>query len=144
MLIVFTANNNGQLLDCGCSVGVAGGLPRRLTAVKRLREKFKNMLLIDGGAFLGTADRQLQNYTVIQAYQKFGYDAVTLGDQEFWNGEAFFAKKVLTGNLPVLCSNLEGNFSLSLFLIKKAKKIGIYAFLHPGAFVFFPSGKDGN
>lgn len=141
LLIAFTANNNGQLLDCGCTAGVAGGLPRRLTAVKRLREKYRNVLLVDGGDFLGTVDRQLQNYTVIQAYQKFGYDAVALGDQEFWNGEAFFAKMVLNSRLPVLVSNLDGTFLPTLFLTRKAKKIEMRAFLHPGSFAFFDSAR---
>ncbi len=46
LLIVFTANNNGQLLDCGCSTEYPGGLPRRLTAINNLRKEYGEILLL--------------------------------------------------------------------------------------------------
>ena len=106
LMIVFSANTNGQLLDCGCDSGVAGGLPRCFTVIKNLRQKYENILLIDGGDFFGTTDRQLQNVTLVDAYNGFNYDVIAIGDQEYWNGIDLFKKKLLNRNLPILLSNL--------------------------------------
>ena len=122
LMIVFSANTNGQLLDCGCDSGVAGGLPRRFTEIKKLRQKYEDLLLIDGGDFFGTTDRQLQNVTLIDAYQRFNYDVIAIGDQEYWNGIDLFTKKLLNRNLPILLSNLAETYVPEIksgMLIKK-------------------------
>ncbi len=145
--IAFTANTNGQLLDCGCPGDAAGGLPRRATVIKRLRKAHPGLILLDGGDCLGTVPRQLQNATVLEAYKMLPYSAVALGEQEFWNGLAFFQREVLGAGLPLLCTNLRLKTALSSPAIAREKRwkegnfrVRLFALLDPGSFDYFDEG----
>lgn len=150
LLIVFTANNNGQLLDCGCDVDSPGGLPRRLTAIKQLKGEYGELLLLEGGDFLASTDLEKQNKFVLGAYEKIKYDAIAFGEQEFWNGRDFFRKEVLGSKLLFLNSNISRDNLVKEFsdkilhgiqFIKNGFKVNVFALLHNNSFLYFPKSK---
>lgn len=146
LLVVFTANTSGQLLDCGCEETAAGGLPRRLAFLRQLQKESSWILLLDGGDLLGTVDRQWQNALVLESYDRMEYDAIQIGDQEFWNGIAFFEKKVVGTDLPLLFSNYSGNrWKDGISRVMRFKKgpfsVAVAGILDPQAFSFFEPGR---
>ena len=86
-------------------------MARRATFIRQTREQYPHVLLLDAGNAL-TTDQLLTSSTkgavMIEAMNRLGYDAMTLGDQDFrWGldvlkarmGEAAFA--VLSANVYV-------------------------------------------
>jgi len=142
LLVVFSANTNGQLLDCGCAAEVAGGLPRRLTVINQLRQQYGDILLVDGGDYFATTNRQLQNSKVLESYKMMNYDAIALGDQEFWNGLDIFEEKIVKSDLPILSTNFHNNYGTKIKPVLSLKKQGyflqLFAIVHPESFGFFP------
>ena len=150
LLIVFTANNNGQLLDCGCNTEYPGGLPRRLTAINNLRKEYGEILLLEGGDFLGTTDVVLKNKFVMDAYDLFKYDGIAFGEQEFWNEVPFFENEILGRKQSFVCTNInssnvkdqtKGRIIRKIKVIKNGYKLNIFALLHKNSFLYFPDNK---
>ena len=143
--VLYSANTNGQLLDCGCGPSPRGGLPRRQTIVDSLRRLYPAMLLLDGGDLLATTERQLQNAFVIRAYQSLHYDFINLGDQEFWNGATFLQRKLFGAKLPVGSANVrlanKIKLASSAIKVKNRLRIGLIGIVTPEVFDFFPDTK---
>ena len=150
LLIVFTANNNGQLLDCGCEIESPAGLPRRLTAIKQLRREYGEILLFEGGDFLGATDVTSQNRIVLNVYEKFNYNALAFGEQEFWNGLEFIKNAILNRKQLFVSTNLirndftkvlEGKVSRKIQFVNNGFKVNVFALLHKNSFFYFPKSK---
>ncbi|MCG8587322.1 MAG: hypothetical protein MI757_21665, partial [Pirellulales bacterium] len=78
--IVISANQDGYIEPCGC-IGLKnqkGGLSRRATFLKELRDKGWPLLLVDGGGLVRRYGPQavLKYRTVIDMLGKLGYDAI--------------------------------------------------------------------
>ena len=145
--IVFTTKNDGTLEDCDCEHNCQGGLPERMTLLTELRAELERFILVDGGDFFTTMGRQRKDEYVIQAYESFGYDAITIGEQEFVNGWPFFQKKCLNSNLKLISANLvdksSGRLLANPYLIKKidAIRVGIIGIASSSVFQFVPEQK---
>lgn len=142
VLVAFTANNNGQLLDCGCDVEVPGGLPRRQTALKALRREYGDLLLLDGGDLFSPTKILLQNEFVLGAYDSMGYQAIAIGDQELWAGEDSFLKLISESRIPFLGTTFPAASSSSGILPRLAIRqngfdILVLAILHSSSFEYF-------
>lgn len=94
-----------------------GGVARRATLIKRVRQENPNTLVIDAGdVFQGTPYFNFYKGEVeYKAMSEIGYDAATLGNHEFDNGvdalaaAAKFAKfDLLSANYDVTGTPLEG------------------------------------
>ncbi|MBZ0295469.1 MAG: 5'-nucleotidase C-terminal domain-containing protein [Anaerolineae bacterium] len=106
-----------------------GGAAREATVVNQIRSEAENTLLLDGGdrftgtlfhiAYLGQDSAQIMNM--------IGYDAMTLGNHEFDNGDDVLADFIDELDFPVVTANVD--FSDSPFL---ADKVQPYAILEVG------------
>lgn len=97
-----------------------GGVERRAVFVSQVRDKNRNVLLLDAGDFLqGTPYFNLFKGEVeIKAMNLLGYDAVTPGNHEFDNGLEVLADLVRLAQFPVVSSNYDFSNTLLAGMIK--------------------------
>jgi hypothetical protein len=106
-----------MLYPCSCPIQQDGGVGRRATLIKELREKDPQLLLLDSGNFTagGLMDEYTQSAQLDMARSQVNYksmelmkyDAVAIGSDEFNFGKDFFLKNVKKNNPAYLSVNLE-------------------------------------
>jgi 5'-nucleotidase len=86
-----------------------GGVARRATLVKRVRQENPNTLLIDAGdAFQGTPYFNFYKGEVeYKSMSQIGYDAATIGNHEFDNGVAALAAAMKFATFDIVSSNYD-------------------------------------
>ncbi len=96
-----------------------GGAARQATVVRQIRDEVDNHLLLDGGdRFTGTLFHiQWMGQDSAQIMNMIGYDAMTLGNHEFDNGDDVLAAFVDALDFPVVTANVD--FSESPYLAGK-------------------------
>jgi 5'-nucleotidase len=106
-----------------------GGAARQATVVEQIRAESENTLLLDGGdRFTGTLFHvQYRGQDSAQIMNMIGYDAMTLGNHEFDDGDATLAAFVDAVEFPVVTANVDFSESPEL-----AGKINPYAILEVG------------
>ena len=111
------------------------GYARRMGLIKNERQADKNLLLVDAGDFCqGTPYFNFSHGRVeIDAMNRMGYDAATLGNHEFDNGIDTLAAVLKTAHFPFVCANydvtgtaLEGVIQPYTILRKGGIKIGVF------------------
>lgn len=142
--IVYTNSLNGNLDYCQCKNDPRGGLVKRATEIKRIRDRYRNVVLFETGDFFTYEPDPLLNRYVIRAYALIGYSAVLFGDQELAGGvEGFLPFK---DSLPFLCNNILLNtdrgwknpFRRSLVIDAAGLKIGVTGSVSGTAFSYYP------
>jgi len=135
-IILYTGQTHAMLYPCSCPIETDGGIARRSTLVKELRQKHPGLLLLDAGSFTagGVMDEYTQNTKLdmqrsevnLRAMELMRYDAVCVGPDEFNFGKDFFLKNARKSNPAFLSSNLDSNKVLP-YIIKESGgvKIGI-------------------
>ncbi|MDZ4768190.1 MAG: 5'-nucleotidase C-terminal domain-containing protein [Chloroflexota bacterium] len=88
-----------------------GGAARQATVVKQIRDEVENSLLLDaGGRFTGTLfHRVYAGQDNVQVMNAIGYDAMTVGNPEFDNGDAILAQFIDGLTFPVLAANIDSS-----------------------------------
>lgn len=112
-----------------------GGYARRMGLIREERKADKRLLLVDAGDFCqGTPFFNFYHGRVeINAMNRMGYYAATLGNHEFDNGLDTLAEVLKTAKFPVVCANydftgtaLEGIIKPFTIVRKGGLKIGIF------------------
>src|SRR5439155_19651270 len=105
-----------------------GGVARRATLVKRVRKENPNTLLIDAGDGLqGTPYFNFYKGEVeYKAMSMIGYDAGTIGNPEFDNGEESSAKAMSSANFDIVWTNhdLRGSALATRVKTHEVKSVG--------------------
>lgn len=106
-----------------------GGAARQATVVSQIRDEVENSLLVDGGdRFTGTLFHiQWQGQDSAQIMNMIGYDAMTLGNHEFDNGDEVLATFIDALEFPVVTANVDFSESAEL-----AGKVEPYVILEVG------------
>ncbi|MCE5248843.1 hypothetical protein LLG96_01345 [bacterium] len=87
LTIVYTANSQGKLRECGCPGDPYGGLSERVTLIKKLREKEPPFLLVDSGNMVSLyGDYKLKTTTIAKIMNLMKYDAAGIGQLEMYHG----------------------------------------------------------
>ncbi|MFA6383959.1 MAG: hypothetical protein WCY10_01155 [Candidatus Omnitrophota bacterium] len=127
-----------MLYPCSCPIEPDGGIARRATLIKSLRQASANVVLVDSGGFFagGLMDEYTQSTELdtartriaVNAMDLMKYDAVALGDEEFNFGTKFLEDTLSSHTIPVVSSN-SGCPNTSRFVIKSfpGVKVGIIA-----------------
>lgn len=116
--IVYTGNSYSSLYPCGkCSPSVGGGVSRRSEAIKKIKGKKENVIIIDtgnytagGGVGSGSINpefdkkRSLLNYQVMN---RIGYDVIGLGKDEFIYGKDFLSENIKEYGFKVVSANIK-------------------------------------
>ena len=86
-----------------------GGYARRMGLIKEERKADKNLLLVDAGDFCqGTPYFNFYHGRVeLDAMNRMGYEAATLGNHEFDNGLDTLAAVLQTAHFPIVCANYD-------------------------------------
>jgi 5'-nucleotidase len=136
IIILYTGNTHAMLYTCSCPIERDGGVARRATLVKELRNKFPELLLLDCGGFTagGLMDEYAQNARLdmqrsevnLKAMELMQYDAVGISSDEFNFGKDFFLKNARKNNPAFLSVNLESD-KVQPYIVKQVSgvKIGI-------------------
>ncbi len=93
-----------------------GGVARQATVVQQIRAEVEHSLLLDAGdRFTGTLfHQQHMGQDNIQIMNLLGYDAMTLGNHEFDNGDTVLATFLDGINFPAVVSNVDFSASEEL------------------------------
>ena len=123
-----------------------GGYARRMGLIEQIRTKEKNVLLVDAGDYSqGTPYFNFFNGRVeIDAMNRMGYDAGTLGNHEFDNGIDTLAVVLKNAKFPMVSSNykLDKTALYSLvkpyvIIVRAGLRIGIMALdVNPESLIF--------
>lgn len=132
LTILHTNDTHSQILPNGKGLG---GYARRMGVIKEERAKDPNLLLLDAGDFSqGTPYFNFFHGRVeIDALNRMGYDAGTLGNHEFDNGLDTLAMILKMAKHPIVCANydvtgtpLEGLVKPYTIIRRAGVKIGIF------------------
>lgn len=112
-----------------------GGVAKRATLIKRIREESKNVLLLDAGdIFQGTPYFNFFGGEIeMKLMSELGYDAATIGNHDFDGGMDGLDKQLQFANFPLLITNYDfGNTVLNnktkpyKIFSKAGLKIGVF------------------
>lgn len=112
-----------------------GGYARRMGLIEQERAKNADLLLFDAGDFSqGTPYFNFYRGRIeIEAMNRMGYDAATLGNHEFDNGLDTLAMLLRTAQFPFVCANydvagtpLEGLMQPYTVIERAGLKIGVF------------------
>lgn len=121
-------------MDGGKNEGL-GGVAKRATLIKRIREEQKNVLLLDAGdIFQGTPYFNFFGGELeMKLMSEMGYDAATIGNHDFDAGIDGLEKQLLHANFPLLVTNynfdntiLKGKTKEYKIFNKGGLKIGVF------------------
>ena len=142
LYILYTANINGALENCGCGETPLGGIGK----IKYLSESYKknhnHVMLIDGGDFFNTYPYKELNDAMLKVYQGFDYDFVVPGDQIFIEGEEFYNKVLSSMKGRMIISNDHDNQKGSVKVKFGPYSVSFTAILSPKSFDYIekPAG----
>ena len=132
--ILYTGQTHAALYHCGCPVQPDGGVGRRMTKVKELRKENPNTILVDAGGFFaggeldehsqGAQPDKTRNEINLKALELMGYDAVSVGDDEFNFGQEYLSAQARKSKIAFLSANLKLN-GLKPYLIKKVSGLNV-------------------
>ena len=93
--LVLTGSVHGQLDPCGWKKNPLGGLPRRYTKINEMRDNGESLIVLDAGDMFYSTNKINNNNiksekhrcaTMLQAYNKIGYDGINIGNYELLTG----------------------------------------------------------
>jgi len=100
------------------------GLPARATAVNRIREEHKKVLVLDAGD-LNTGRPESNLFKArpdLEGYNYIGYDAMVLGNHEFDNPIKVLREQMKLASFPFISANIRtrgGEYLVEPFIIKE-------------------------
>ncbi|MDY6933823.1 MAG: hypothetical protein SVZ03_06325 [Spirochaetota bacterium] len=142
--LVYTNSLNGNFDYCHCKENPKGGLVKRATELRNIRNTFENVFLFEtGDIFPCDPDHIIAKY-LIKGYKCLEYDSIIFGDQEFLIGIEKFIK--FKKELPFICNNIlfkteEGwisNFTRFLIIKRNNIAMGIIGSISKNAFRYHP------
>ncbi|OQX78653.1 MAG: hypothetical protein B6D56_08470 [Candidatus Omnitrophica bacterium 4484_70.1] len=143
LTIVYTGNTFASLYPCG--EYLQGGITRRATILKELREKERNIVVIEAGGFsagsffdefsLNEDLDKKRTVFYLKALKKLDYDVIGLAEADFALGEEFLKKIIRKSSLDFVSTNLRLK-GTHPFLIRKVDKIkiGILCLVYTSSF----------
>ena len=140
--ILYTSNTNGALENCRCPNKALGSLEKRTHFVDNWYQKKPYTLLLDSGDFLSAKKNELKDSIAFRIYEMLPYDAIGIGDQEFYNGISFITKLINNSELPFTTLNISlpkfKKINDYIILNKKNISFGIISIIDPEIFKYYP------
>jgi len=134
--IIYTANINGTLENCGCGEEPLGGLGRVKTFTDQFRKEHRDVLLIDGGDFFNSYPFPALDQAMLAGLQHCAYDVIIPGDQALIEGKDFYQLIDKMMNGKILLSNT-GQEKMAVRKIKIGDvSLVLTGILSPDAFEF--------
>lgn len=122
LTILHTNDTHSQVepLEEGKRDEFCGGYTRRMGLIAQERKADPNLLVFDAGDFCqGTPYFNFYHGRIeIDAMNRMGYDAVTLGNHEFDNGVDTLAIVLQDAKFPIVCANYDVTHSVLKDIVK--------------------------
>ena len=118
--LLVSNNVRGQLDPCGWKKNPLGGLSRKSTYVKQLKEDGKKLVILDAGDLLFSAAilvggneqaDKLRANAILKGYERIGCHAVNVGGFDLAAGTAFLQQIVDSTEIPFISANIIDNKS---------------------------------
>ena len=126
LTVIYSSDEWGEIRSCGCPKKDLGGLGRRATYVASVKEKTRDLLLVQAGDLFGRGNEQgrLKAEVAVQALADMNYDAVGLGKRDFAFGKTFLKRIFEKETLPYVSTNIvyqdsHEHFAPNPYLLKK-------------------------
>ena len=140
--ILYTSNTNGALENCRCPNKALGSLEKRKHFIDEWYKNKPSTLFLDSGDFLSAKRNALKDSIAFKIYEMFPYDAIGIGDQEFYNGLNFITNLIDNSKLPFISLNISipkfNNVKEYIIINKKNINFGIISIIDPEIFKFYP------
>ena len=111
IIILHTNDTHSQIepLEAGKRDEFCGGYARRMGYIQQMRNEHPDLIVLDAGDFSqGTPYYNFYHGRVeIEAMNRMGYDAITLGNHEFDYGVDTLAKVLELAKFPIVCANYD-------------------------------------
>jgi len=142
IIIIYTGDTHAMIYPCSCPREPDGGIARRGTLLKQLKNSYPEALVLDSGSFFsgGLTDEYAQNTELdkqralvnLKAMELMKYDAVAIGDDEFNFGREFLQENIAKTNLTFLSCNVKFD-KLLPYIIKEVSgtRVGIIGVTGP-------------
>jgi len=138
VVILFTGEQQGYLVPCGCTKGMLGGIDRRATAIRKVIDEGDPVLILDNGGLMeGVSEQARTKRTVLlDAMETMGYRAVGVGKADIDAGYDSLIFELEEREIALLCANvtyLDGSSVFEAGRIFKfgSRRIGVTAALDP-------------
>jgi 2',3'-cyclic-nucleotide 2'-phosphodiesterase (5'-nucleotidase family) len=134
--IIYTANVNGMIENCGCGADPLGGIGRVKSFIDQFKGDHRNVIVIDGGDYFNTYPFPKLNEAMYSSLLLLQYDCLVPGDQAFVEGDSFFSKYASTLQNKIILSNSGAGVKTKLTKNFGSNKIMIFGYLSPYIFEF--------
>jgi len=129
--IVYSANLDGELEPCGCSIeGNSGGILRRAQTLDLLRAEDPNIFALSAGGLINNSltEERLKSRYIFDGYAQIGYDAVGVQWSDIRYGVDFTKHE----SMSWVSSNWLGNdFEKSRIVKRGDKTLAFFSWLAP-------------
>jgi 2',3'-cyclic-nucleotide 2'-phosphodiesterase (5'-nucleotidase family) len=108
LTIVYTSDEVGQIRSCNCSKFRFGGYAREATAMAQIRKEARDVVVIEGGDFLGQPDvpqDRLKAKVAANAMKAIGYSALVPGEMDLDFGLSELEKLRAESGVPFVVAN---------------------------------------
>ncbi|MFC1709927.1 hypothetical protein ACFL2J_07730 [Candidatus Omnitrophota bacterium] len=133
LTILISGQSHSSLYPCSCPYNPIGGIARRSTLIKQIRDQEKNVIVLEaGGSFAGGShdantqttelDKDRTKY-YMQSLVEMDYDAFLVSSEELKFGDKFLDEAMSEYKLNYLSANLEGDFIP--YLIKEVGSVKV-------------------
>lgn len=103
--ILYFANLNGNLENCGCGDPPLGGMDNLAYWLTVFRQKDLKSIVVAGGDILNSYPDKDLNSAILQSLGKIHPDIYAPGEQELLDGSAYFIAELSKNNLCLLGTN---------------------------------------
>ncbi len=124
LTILYTGDTHAALYPCDCPLAPNGGIARRASAIRHIRDGTPNVLLLDSGGACaggmydehtgGIALDKARTRLYLKAMQQMGYAALALGDDELGFGLDFLQSINTSSTMKILSANAFDSASAKL------------------------------
>ncbi len=118
LTILYTGDESGQIRSCNCSKFRFGGFSRQATAVDAIRSEAKDIVMVEGGDFLGNPESdqdKLKADASVKAIKLIGYNAVVPGEADLAFGAKALGAYQSASGVPFVAGNLKAPSGSALF-----------------------------
>jgi hypothetical protein len=134
--ILYVANINGTLENCGCGKQPSGGVDRLKTVIEQCREKYPDLLVLNGGDYLNSYSFLALNGTMLAALRLLKFDLFVPGDQEYVEGAGFNSRlRSILGKAWFVSNAGKSGSAVRTFKFSKLR-LNLSAYLSPNCFSF--------
>ena len=128
--LIYSGNLNGEYEPCGCAKeSDLGGMMRRGTMIKQLRQAMPELLLISAGGLISSQSPQdkIKAGYILKSYSMLAYDAIGLQWPDLAFGPAFLESTPL----PWVSSNHYQHVPTQRVIMRKKQRFVFFSWIDP-------------